>query len=344
LGRIAHNAAAVDEIMALCGLYEARYKAFRMAHFYDKYRANHQGTRCLSRELSPQLYTAALEQNVKKEKFLFFLNLNPDFSIEIKDKNGKTFLEVLIKDNYLKKAEVGFEPIHANDLSGIIEKCVQIGFKQETREKIFSLFAEDDAFYGVLYTQSEKTILGLLNANKILIERVLSGTVQISQNETMIVQDERKDKNKILRENEIGHYFLTEILYSLSATPGLLSGIKKKIKKIENKAALYLSSQDRRDMGLKIVDLDGVQVEKLKFLIEECRAIHFHMLNHQLPSESKRVLSTKTAKGKITDFFKVKSKETELTGNGNKKRKLDDAFEEEKIEQGEMSQTSLTFP
>ncbi len=65
LGKIAHNAAAVDEVMALCSLYEERYQGFRIAHFWDKYRAEHQGTRSYD-WVKKRLQTAGLAERAKK--------------------------------------------------------------------------------------------------------------------------------------------------------------------------------------------------------------------------------------------------------------------------------------
>jgi hypothetical protein len=45
LNKAAHNAAPVDEVMALLHLFETRYSNFTVAHFYDKYRDTHRGTR-----------------------------------------------------------------------------------------------------------------------------------------------------------------------------------------------------------------------------------------------------------------------------------------------------------
>lgn len=45
LDRAAHNAAPVDEAMALVSLYETRYRDFSVSHFYDKYRDCHRGQR-----------------------------------------------------------------------------------------------------------------------------------------------------------------------------------------------------------------------------------------------------------------------------------------------------------
>lgn len=45
LGRIAHNAAPVDEVMHLLSLFETRYSNFTVAHFYDKYKDDHAGQR-----------------------------------------------------------------------------------------------------------------------------------------------------------------------------------------------------------------------------------------------------------------------------------------------------------
>lgn len=65
LGKIAHNAAAVDEVMALCSLYEESYKGFRTAHFWDKYRENHQGRRSYD-WVKKRLQEAGLAERAKK--------------------------------------------------------------------------------------------------------------------------------------------------------------------------------------------------------------------------------------------------------------------------------------
>ena len=46
LERAAHNAASVDEVMALVTLFETHYCNYTVAHFYDKYRDKHEGSRC----------------------------------------------------------------------------------------------------------------------------------------------------------------------------------------------------------------------------------------------------------------------------------------------------------
>ena len=45
LDRVAHNAAPVDEVMALLSLYETRYSTWTVSHFYDQYRQHHRGER-----------------------------------------------------------------------------------------------------------------------------------------------------------------------------------------------------------------------------------------------------------------------------------------------------------
>ena len=45
LATAAHNAAPVDEVLALMELYESRYPGYSAAHFYDKYRQHHNGQR-----------------------------------------------------------------------------------------------------------------------------------------------------------------------------------------------------------------------------------------------------------------------------------------------------------
>ena len=45
LGKLAHNAAPVDEVLEMLTLYETRYANFSVSHFFDKYRLSHEGTR-----------------------------------------------------------------------------------------------------------------------------------------------------------------------------------------------------------------------------------------------------------------------------------------------------------
>jgi hypothetical protein len=45
LAKMAHNAAPIDEVLELLSLFETRYPRFTVAHFYDKYRDEHKGTR-----------------------------------------------------------------------------------------------------------------------------------------------------------------------------------------------------------------------------------------------------------------------------------------------------------
>ena len=45
IAKAAHNAAPVDEVFKLMDLYTSRYKSYSYAHFYDKYRLNHNGNR-----------------------------------------------------------------------------------------------------------------------------------------------------------------------------------------------------------------------------------------------------------------------------------------------------------
>jgi len=46
LEKIAHNAAPVDEVMALVSLYETHYADWNVNHFYDRYKDHHDGARC----------------------------------------------------------------------------------------------------------------------------------------------------------------------------------------------------------------------------------------------------------------------------------------------------------
>lgn len=45
IDKAAHNSASVDEVMAMTSLFETHYVNFSVAHFYDKYKAEHKGTR-----------------------------------------------------------------------------------------------------------------------------------------------------------------------------------------------------------------------------------------------------------------------------------------------------------
>ena len=45
LDRVAHNAAPVDEVMALTRLYKTHYSGWNVNHFYDRYRRHHEGER-----------------------------------------------------------------------------------------------------------------------------------------------------------------------------------------------------------------------------------------------------------------------------------------------------------
>ncbi len=48
LGKAAHNAAPIDEVLALLSLYKDQYLGYNVAHFYDKYKDKHEGQRCPS--------------------------------------------------------------------------------------------------------------------------------------------------------------------------------------------------------------------------------------------------------------------------------------------------------
>lgn len=48
LDKVAHNAAAVDEVMEIINLFETHYSNFTVSHFYDKYRDDHKGFRSYS--------------------------------------------------------------------------------------------------------------------------------------------------------------------------------------------------------------------------------------------------------------------------------------------------------
>jgi len=45
LGKMANNAAPVDEVISILNLFETKYSNFNVAHFYDKYREWHEGER-----------------------------------------------------------------------------------------------------------------------------------------------------------------------------------------------------------------------------------------------------------------------------------------------------------
>jgi len=65
LDKIAHNAAGLDEVLELLTLFETRYPKFTVAHFYDKYRYEHKGTRCYT-WVKNQLHEAGLVNKAKK--------------------------------------------------------------------------------------------------------------------------------------------------------------------------------------------------------------------------------------------------------------------------------------
>lgn len=65
LERIAHNAAPVDEVMELLSLFETRYPTFTTAHFFDKYRDEHQGQRSYT-WVKRHLQDAGLTKKAKK--------------------------------------------------------------------------------------------------------------------------------------------------------------------------------------------------------------------------------------------------------------------------------------
>lgn len=65
LEKVAHNAAPVDEVMELLSLFETRYPNFTVAHFYDKYRDEHHGTRSYN-WVKDQLQSHGLVKKAKK--------------------------------------------------------------------------------------------------------------------------------------------------------------------------------------------------------------------------------------------------------------------------------------
>lgn len=65
LDKIAHNAAGLDEVLELLTLFETRYPKFTVAHFYDKYRDEHKGTRCYT-WVKNRLQESGLIQKAKK--------------------------------------------------------------------------------------------------------------------------------------------------------------------------------------------------------------------------------------------------------------------------------------
>jgi transposase len=65
IDRAAHNTASVDEVAKLLDLFETHYSDFNVAHFYDKYCLNHEGTRSYT-WVKNNLQDAGLIQSAKK--------------------------------------------------------------------------------------------------------------------------------------------------------------------------------------------------------------------------------------------------------------------------------------
>ena len=65
LEKVAHNAAPVDEVMALVSLYETHYSDWNVNHFYDRYKDYHEGTRCYT-WVKTQLQAQGLVEKAKR--------------------------------------------------------------------------------------------------------------------------------------------------------------------------------------------------------------------------------------------------------------------------------------
>lgn len=65
LGKAAHNAAPTDEVIEIITLFQTKYPNFTVAHFYDKYREQHQGQRSYT-WVKKELQAAGLVQKAKK--------------------------------------------------------------------------------------------------------------------------------------------------------------------------------------------------------------------------------------------------------------------------------------
>ena len=65
LDKVAHNAAPVDEVMALVSLYKTYYWDWNVNHFYDHYRRQHGGERCYT-WVKNQLQAKGLVTKAKK--------------------------------------------------------------------------------------------------------------------------------------------------------------------------------------------------------------------------------------------------------------------------------------
>jgi transposase len=65
MGKIAHNAAPTDEVIELINLFETRYSNFTVAHFYEKYLAQHKGQRSYT-WVKRELQEAGLVKKAKK--------------------------------------------------------------------------------------------------------------------------------------------------------------------------------------------------------------------------------------------------------------------------------------
>jgi len=65
LAKAAHNAAPVDEVIALVDLYQTHYWGYNLSHFFDKYRSRHQGSRSYN-WVRNKLQTQGVVQACKK--------------------------------------------------------------------------------------------------------------------------------------------------------------------------------------------------------------------------------------------------------------------------------------
>lgn len=66
LAKAAHNAAPVDEVIAMTELYKQSYRGYSTAHFYDKYRHHHAGNRCYN-WVRQNLYRQGVKTKKKKQ-------------------------------------------------------------------------------------------------------------------------------------------------------------------------------------------------------------------------------------------------------------------------------------
>lgn len=65
LEKAAHNSAPVDEVLELLSLFETHYSNFNVSHFYDQYRAGHQGQRSYT-WVKSRLHESGVVKKAKK--------------------------------------------------------------------------------------------------------------------------------------------------------------------------------------------------------------------------------------------------------------------------------------